>query len=72
MPAARWGGFQFGQGAAIRRIGGNQLLVDGEIHGGGDNLVDISDGFGAQSLGLTFGLNPLHPAAAQQLFVQLL
>ena len=63
---------QLGQGAPVCRVGADQLLVDGEIHGGGNDLIDIPHRFGAETLGLVFGLNSFHPAAAQQLFVQLL
>ena len=38
---------QFGQGTAIRGVGADQLLVDGEIYGRGDYLIDVMDGFGA-------------------------
>lgn len=37
---------QFGQGTAIRGVGADQLLVDGEIYGRGDYLIDVMDGFG--------------------------
>ena len=63
---------QLGQGTAIRRIGGNQLLVNGKIHGGGNHLVDVAYCFGAETFGLLLGFYPLHPATAQQPFVQLL
>ena len=71
----RWNGFhlpvlQPGQGTAVRGVGADQLLVDGEIHGGGDHLVDIPHSFGAETPGLLFGFDALYPAAAQQLFVQ--
>ena len=61
---------QLGQGAPVCRVSAYQLLVDGEIHGGGDHLVDIPHSFGAETLGLLFGFGALYPAAAQQLFVQ--
>ena len=60
---------QFRQGTAIRGIGADQLLVNGKIHGGGNHLVDIADGFGTETFGLLFRFDPLHPSAAQQLFV---
>ncbi len=63
---------QLGQGTAVRGVGGDQLLVNGEIHGRGNHLVDVTDSFGAETLGLTLGLDPLYSAAAQQFFVELL
>ena len=49
---------QFGRGTAVCGVGADQLLVDGEIHGGGNDLVDVADGFGTQPLGLALGLDP--------------
>ena len=64
--------FQLRQGAAICRVAADELLILGEIHCGGDYLIDIPHGLGAQSFGLAFRLDSLYPAASQQLFVELL
>ena len=60
---------QLGQGAAIRRICLNRLLVDGKIRGSGNHLVDVAHCLGIQPFGLLLGPNPLSPTAVQQLFV---
>ena len=46
------------------------MLLDGQLHGGGNNLIDVADGLGAEPLGLILGLQPIHPSLRQQLLVE--
>ena len=64
--------FQLGQGAALRRIAGDQFLGDGEVQGGRDHLVEIPHRFGTEAFGLMFGLQPFYSAGGQQFLVELL
>ena len=40
------------QSAAVRRIGQDDLLLYGHVHRGGDDLVDVTHGLGAETFRL--------------------
>ena len=55
----------FWKGTAVCRIMRDQVLLDGKLHGGRDDLIDVADSFRAEALRLLFGFLPLHPAFCQ-------
>ena len=48
------------------------MLLDGQLHGRGNDLIDVADGLGAKPLGLVLRFQPIHPPFRQQLLVELL
>ena len=62
--------FDFRQGAALCRIAGYQLLLDGEIVRRADHLVDVADGFRCQSFWLLFRFDAVYSPAVQQVLVE--
>ena len=46
------------------------MLLDGQMHGGGNDLIDVADGLGAEPLRLVLGLQAIHPPFRQQLLIE--
>ena len=46
------------------------MLLDGQMHSGGNNLIDVADGLGAKPLGLVLCFQTIHPPFRQQLLVE--
>ena len=63
---------RFGKGAAVRGVMRDQVLLDGKLHGGRNDLIDVADSFRAETLCLFLGFLPLHSALCQQLLIELL
>ena len=63
---------QFGQGTALGGIGGDDFLLFCQLHGRGDDLVDVPHRLGTEALGLVFAFDPVNSPSGQQLFVELL
>ena len=62
--------FDFRQGAALRWIFRDEVLLDSEVVRRADHLVDISHRFGSQTFRLFLGLNAVNSAAVQQVLVK--
>ena len=52
--------FQLRQGAALGGIGGDDFLLLRQLHGRGDDLVDVSHGLGTEAFCLAFALDPVN------------
>ena len=60
------------QGAAVCGVFGDELLFLGQLHGRGNDLVQVPHRLGAQALALFFAFNPFYSAVAEQLLVEFL
>ena len=47
------------------------MLLDSQLHGGGNDLIDVADGLWAKPLGLILELQSIHPPLRQQLLVSI-
>ena len=62
--------FDFRQGAALCRIAGYQLLLNGKVVRRADHLVDISHRLGCQTFRLFLGFDAVYSATVQQVLVE--
>ena len=64
--------FQLGERHRLARILRDDLLRHGEVHGRGDDLIDIPNRLGGQAFRLFLGFDSLNSTLIHQLAVQLL
>lgn len=62
----------FWQSAGVSGIACDKPLFNGQLESGRDDLVDITDSFGAETLRLFFAFDSFYPAVCQQGLVELL